>query len=142
MIGTGIAVGLLTVAALTAATACSSSAQPTPAKGTTAAVASPAAMASTRPTETLEPLLQEALSNVKGKTFTSVIVEFPPNARAMPHRHGQAFVYVARARSSRHRPAHHSAPVQTRPTGPSPLPPLPRPHAKCAAQPPERIEGS
>ncbi|MGW7260358.1 cupin domain-containing protein [Streptomyces sp. NPDC054834] len=51
-------------------------------------------MASTRPTETLKPLLQQALPNVKGKTFTSVIVDFPPNARAMPHRHGQAFVYA------------------------------------------------
>ncbi|MGW7243962.1 cupin domain-containing protein [Streptomyces sp. NPDC054804] len=89
-----IAAGLLAVATLTAATACSTSAQPTHVKGTTAAVASPAAMASTRPTETLKPLLQQALPNVKGKTFTSVIVDFPPNARAMPHRHGQAFVYA------------------------------------------------
>src|SRR5262249_6986958 len=52
------------------------------------------AAASTRPTETLEPLLQQALPNVKGKTFTSAIVAFPPNARAAPHRHGQAFVYA------------------------------------------------
>ncbi|MGW7824356.1 cupin domain-containing protein [Streptomyces puniciscabiei] len=89
-----IAAGLLVVAALTAATACSASDQPTHAKGTTAAVASPAAMASTRPTETLKPLLQQALPHVQGKAFTSVIVDFPPNARAMPHRHGQAFVYA------------------------------------------------
>jgi quercetin dioxygenase-like cupin family protein len=92
--GMRIAGGLLAVATLTAATACSTSHQPTPAKGTTAAGASPAAMVSTRPTETLKPLLQQALPNVKGKTFTSVIVDFPPNARAMPHRHGQAFVYA------------------------------------------------
>jgi quercetin dioxygenase-like cupin family protein len=51
-------------------------------------------MASTRPTETLKPLLQQVLPNVKGKTFTSAIVDFPPYARAMPHRHGQAFVYA------------------------------------------------
>lgn len=94
MIGMRIAAGLMGVATLTAATACSTSDQPTHAKGTTAAVVSPAAMASTRPTETLKPLLQQALPNVKGKTFTSVIVDFPPNARAMPHRHGQAFVYA------------------------------------------------
>ncbi|MEW2625641.1 cupin domain-containing protein [Streptomyces sp. NPDC048106] len=89
-----IAVGLLTVATLTAATACSTSNQPTHARGSTTAVASPAAMASTRPTETLKPLLQQALPNVKGKTFTSLIVDFPPDARAMPHRHGQAFGYA------------------------------------------------
>jgi quercetin dioxygenase-like cupin family protein len=83
-----IATGFLAVATLTAATACSTSDQPTPATGTTAA------MASTRPTETLKPLLQQALPNVKGKTFTSAIVDFPPNASALPHRHGQAFVYA------------------------------------------------
>ncbi|MEV6904030.1 cupin domain-containing protein [Amycolatopsis sp. NPDC051372] len=27
-----------------------------------------------------------------GKTFTSVGVDFPPGARALPHRHGDAFV--------------------------------------------------
>jgi quercetin dioxygenase-like cupin family protein len=94
MIGMRIAGGLLAVTTLTAATACSTSDQPAHAKGTTAAVASPAAMASTRPTETLKPLLQQALPNMRGKTFTSVIVDFPPHARAMPHRHGQAFVYA------------------------------------------------
>ncbi|MGQ5637704.1 MULTISPECIES: cupin domain-containing protein [unclassified Streptomyces] len=51
-------------------------------------------MASTRPTETLKPLLQQVLPNVKGKTFTSAIVDFPPYARAVPHRHGPAFVYA------------------------------------------------
>jgi quercetin dioxygenase-like cupin family protein len=95
MIGMRIAGGLLAVATLAAATACSTPDQPAAhPKRPTAAVASPAAVASTRPTETLEPLLQQALPNVKGKTFTSVIVDFPPNARAMPHRHGQAFVYA------------------------------------------------
>ncbi|MER6738354.1 cupin domain-containing protein [Streptomyces puniciscabiei] len=51
-------------------------------------------MSSTPATETLKPLLQQALPNVKGKTFTSAIVDFPPDARALPHRHGQAFVYA------------------------------------------------
>jgi quercetin dioxygenase-like cupin family protein len=94
VIGMRIAGGLLAVATLTAATACSTSDQPAHVKETTAAVPSPAAMASTRPTETLKPLLQQALPNVQGKTLTSVIVDFPPNARALPHRHGQAFVYA------------------------------------------------
>ncbi|MCT9113810.1 cupin domain-containing protein [Streptomyces mirabilis] len=94
MIEMRIAGGLLTVATLTAATACSTSNQPAHATRPAAAVASPAAMPSTPPTETLKPLLQQALPNVKGKTFTSVIVDFPPNARALPHRHGQAFVYA------------------------------------------------
>ncbi|MFE5406422.1 cupin domain-containing protein [Streptomyces sp. NPDC056580] len=89
-----IAVGLLGIATLTAATACSTSDQPTHTKGTTAAAASPAAMSSTRPVETFTPLLQQALANVKGKTFTSALVAFPPNASALPHRHGQAFVYA------------------------------------------------
>ncbi|MET8965336.1 cupin domain-containing protein [Streptomyces sp. NPDC004074] len=80
------AAGLMAVAALTAATACSTSAQPAPAK-------SPAAAAS-KPSENLKPLLQQALPNVKGKTFTSAVVAFPPNVSALPHRHGQAFVYA------------------------------------------------
>ncbi|BBJ37768.1 hypothetical protein SSPO_004860 [Streptomyces antimycoticus] len=88
MTGMRIAGGLLAVATLTAATACSTSNEPAHAKMPMTAAAS------TRPSETLKPLLQQALPNVKGKTFTSVIVDFPPKARAMPHRHGQAFVYA------------------------------------------------
>ena len=88
MIETRIAGGLLAVATLTAATACSTSDQTAHAKGPTAAVAS------TRPSETLKTLLQQALPNVKGKTFTSAVVAFPPNVSALPHRHGQAFVYA------------------------------------------------
>ncbi|MGW1552958.1 cupin domain-containing protein [Streptomyces sp. NPDC002346] len=88
MIRMRIAAGLLAVATLTAATACSTSNQPAHAQGPTAAAAS------THPSETLKLLLQQALPTVKGKTFTSAIVDFPPNARATPHRHGQAFVYA------------------------------------------------
>ena len=88
MIGMRIAAGLLAVATLTAATACSASDRPAHAEGPTAAAAS------TRPSETFKPLFQQALPDVKGKTFTSAVVELPPNARAMPHRHGQAFVYA------------------------------------------------
>jgi quercetin dioxygenase-like cupin family protein len=92
VIKTRIVGGLLAFATPAAATACSTSDQPAHARGTTAA-AVPAA-ASTPPPETFKPLLQQALPNVKGKTFTTAIVGFPPNAHAMPHRHGQAFVYA------------------------------------------------
>jgi quercetin dioxygenase-like cupin family protein len=45
-------------------------------------------------TETVSPLMQQDIPNVPGKTFTSVIVAFPPGGRAAPHRHGQAFVFA------------------------------------------------
>jgi quercetin dioxygenase-like cupin family protein len=82
--GTRIAGGLLLVAAL--ATACTSSAQPADAPAAT--------VASEHPAETLTPLVEQALPDVQGKTFTSAVVDFPPNARAKPHRHGAAFVYA------------------------------------------------
>ncbi|MFD8079849.1 cupin domain-containing protein [Streptomyces sp. NPDC059718] len=83
-----IAGGLLALATLATVTACSTSNEPAPAK-----VAATVA-ASTQPSETFKPLLQQALPNVKGKTFTSAVVDLPPNASALPHRHGQAFVYA------------------------------------------------
>jgi quercetin dioxygenase-like cupin family protein len=46
------------------------------------------------PAETATPLLQQAIPNIPGKTFTSAIVAFPPGAKAAPHRHGDAFVYA------------------------------------------------
>ena len=49
---------------------------------------------SAHPSETLAPLFEQVLPNVPGKTFTSAIVTFPPAARAVPHRHGDAFVYA------------------------------------------------
>ncbi|MFE7859302.1 cupin domain-containing protein [Streptomyces sp. NPDC057403] len=82
------AVGLLAAATLAGATACSASDHPAHA-GAPAAVA-----ASRRSVETFTPLLQQALAKVKGKTFTSALVAFPPGASALPHRHGQAFVYA------------------------------------------------
>jgi quercetin dioxygenase-like cupin family protein len=45
-------------------------------------------------TETVSPSMQQDLPNVPGKSFTSVIVTFPPGGRAAPHRHGQAFVFA------------------------------------------------
>ncbi|AEW98417.1 cupin 2 conserved barrel domain protein (plasmid) [Streptantibioticus cattleyicolor NRRL 8057 = DSM 46488] len=60
-----------------------------------ATATAPSGAAATRPpAETLTPLLQQPLPNAAGKTFTSVIVDFPPKARAVPHRHGAAFVYA------------------------------------------------
>lgn len=44
--------------------------------------------------ETVTPLYQQELPNVPGKVFTSSIVTFPPAAKAVPHRHGDAFVYA------------------------------------------------
>ncbi|WP_433273896.1 hypothetical protein ACQPZA_23760 [Pseudonocardia xinjiangensis] len=34
------------------------------------------------------------MPDVADKTFTSAIVEFPPGARATPHRQGAALVYA------------------------------------------------
>ncbi len=84
MIGMRIAGGILAVATLTAATACTSASQADPAAAPTPAATS----------ETLTPLIEQALPNVPGKTFTSAVVDFPPGARAVPHRHGEAFVYA------------------------------------------------
>ncbi|UCZ59102.1 cupin domain-containing protein [Mycolicibacterium phocaicum] len=61
--------------------------------GTTGCASSLADTASPTP-ETLTPLIEQALPDVPGKTFTSAIVEFPPDARATPHRHGAAFIYA------------------------------------------------
>ncbi len=88
MIGIRIAAGLLAAATLTAVTACSTPSEPAHATAPTASAAS------TPPTENFEQLFQQALPNVPGKTFTSAIIDFPPGARAAPHRHGQAFVYA------------------------------------------------
>lgn len=46
------------------------------------------------PHETIAPQFTHVLSNVPGKSFTSVIVSFLPGAKANPHRHGDAFVYA------------------------------------------------
>lgn len=46
------------------------------------------------PSETLEPLLQQTMPSIPGKTLTAVQVVFPPGARSVPHRHGDAFLYV------------------------------------------------
>ncbi|MFF0287806.1 cupin domain-containing protein [Streptomyces sp. NPDC005262] len=91
MIGMRIASGLLAAGMMATATACS----PAVDRATAAVPAAPTAtVASQRASETLSPVFEQPLPNVKGKTFTSAIVDFPPNARAVPHRHGAAFVYA------------------------------------------------
>ena len=89
MNGIRIAGGILAVATLAGATACTSPDQSTPTTTPTVAAAT-----SQLSGETLTPLAEQALPNVQGKTFTSAIVEFPPGASAAPHRHGEAFVYA------------------------------------------------
>lgn len=56
-------------------------------------VAAPAFAAPPRE-ERVAPLVAQALPGVSGKRFTAVVVTFPPGARAMPHRHGSAFLYA------------------------------------------------
>jgi quercetin dioxygenase-like cupin family protein len=46
------------------------------------------------PSEILSPLISQLLPNAPGKTFTAAVVDFPPDARAVPHRHGDAYVYA------------------------------------------------
>ncbi len=91
MIRTRIAIGLLTTAVAAAVVGCAPAAEPQP---DTAAANPQADTAAPHSSETLAPLFQQTLPNVPGKTFTSAIVTFPPAARAVPHRHGDAFVYA------------------------------------------------
>jgi quercetin dioxygenase-like cupin family protein len=91
MIGARIAIGLLTTAVTALLVGCAPAAEP---QADTAGAIPPAVTAAPHPSETLAPLFQQALPNVPGKTFTSAIVTFPPAARAVPHRHGDAFVYA------------------------------------------------
>jgi quercetin dioxygenase-like cupin family protein len=91
MIGTRIAGGVLAVAALAGATACNSPAQSKSTPATTSTVATTSAKPSS---ETLTPLIAQALPNVPGKTLSSLIVDYPPGVRSTPHRHGDAFVYA------------------------------------------------
>ena len=91
MIGTRIAVGLLTTAVTALVVGCAPAAEPQP---DTPAANPQADTAAPHPSETLAPLFEQALPNVPGKTFTSAIVAFPPAAHAVPHRHGDAFVYA------------------------------------------------
>ncbi|BCZ85424.1 cupin (plasmid) [Paraburkholderia terrae] len=42
--------------------------------------------------ETITPAFVEALPKLAGKTITAIVVDYPPGASSIPHRHGQAFV--------------------------------------------------
>ena len=44
--------------------------------------------------ESVAPLVTQPLPGVPGKRFTAAVVTFPPDARAVPHRHGAAFLYA------------------------------------------------
>jgi quercetin dioxygenase-like cupin family protein len=91
MIAARITIGLLTTAVTALVVGCAPAAQPQP---DTPAAIPRADTAAPHPSETLAPIFQQALPNVPGKTFTSAVVTFPPAARAVPHRHGDAFVYA------------------------------------------------
>jgi quercetin dioxygenase-like cupin family protein len=90
MISVRIAGGVLIAGTAAAAIGCS----PATERPATPVTPATATVASKPPSETLTPLIQKALPNVRGKTFTSATVTFPPGARAVPHRHGNAFVYA------------------------------------------------
>ncbi|AKK30031.1 cupin domain-containing protein [Mycobacterium sp. EPa45] len=87
MIGLPIPVAILGAAFALAVGSCASQPQPPAEEPLTQ-------QNSSHPSETVTPLLQQALTNVPGKTFTSAVVTFPPGSRATPHRHGDDFVYA------------------------------------------------
>ncbi|WP_431906637.1 cupin domain-containing protein [Nonomuraea jabiensis] len=94
MIREWLAGGLLAAGVVVVATACAPAAERATGTVPVAAEVPVTATVSQPPSETVTPLWVQSLPNVKGKTFTSSIVHFPPGARAVPHRHGQAFVYA------------------------------------------------
>jgi quercetin dioxygenase-like cupin family protein len=98
MIRVRIACGFLAGGMVAAATACAPAVERAtgalPVAATVSQSPSPQSPSSQPPSDKLSPLLEQALPNVEGKTFTSAIVDFPPAARAVPHRHGNAFVYA------------------------------------------------
>lgn len=45
--------------------------------------------------ETVTQLASEPITNVPGKRLVSVLVDYPPGAKSLPHRHaGSAFIYA------------------------------------------------
>jgi quercetin dioxygenase-like cupin family protein len=94
MIRVRFAGGLLAAGVVATAAACAPAAERAAGTVQVAAEVPVAATVSQPPSETLSPLLEQALPNVEGKTFTSAIADFPPGSRAVPHRHGKAFVYA------------------------------------------------
>lgn len=96
MIGKRIAGGLLVVVALLALAACSGSSDSagSPASAQPSHTTAPSEETGGVPEETVTPLLEQALPDVKDRTFTSAVVEFPPGSSSSPHRHGNALVYA------------------------------------------------
>jgi quercetin dioxygenase-like cupin family protein len=88
VIGVRVAAGWLSAGIAAAVVGCALAAE-------SHATAATASAASAHSCEALAPLTQQVLPNVQGKTFTSAIVTFPSAARAVPHRHGRAFVYAS-----------------------------------------------
>ena len=88
MITTRLACGVLAAGVIATAAGCAPAAERATDNGPVATTAAKP------PSETVRPLLDMALPNVQGKTFTAATVDFPPGARAVPHRHGDAFVYA------------------------------------------------
>ncbi|WP_188188447.1 cupin domain-containing protein [Nonomuraea sp. SYSU D8015] len=94
MIRARLAGGFLAAGMVATAAACAPVAKRATGKAQGAAEVPVAATGSPPPTETLTTLLEQTLPNVRGKTFTSAIAAFPPGSRAVPHRHGNTFVYA------------------------------------------------
>ena len=45
--------------------------------------------------ETVRPGFSQAIPNLPGKTLTSVLVDYPPGAKSLPHHHARsAFIYA------------------------------------------------
>ena len=45
--------------------------------------------------EKVRPAFSQPIPNLPGKTLTSVIVDYPPGAKSLPHRHARsAFIYA------------------------------------------------
>jgi quercetin dioxygenase-like cupin family protein len=94
MTGSPITTGLLMLGIAGAVAACSPATPlATPATPTTAA-APTTAPAPTPAAVARAPVVQQELPNVRGKSFTSAIVTFPPGSHAVSHRHGDASVYA------------------------------------------------
>jgi quercetin dioxygenase-like cupin family protein len=61
----------------------------------TAPAAAVAQDAAASPHETVRPLASQLIPNVPGKRLVSVMVDYPPGAASLPHRHAaSAFIYA------------------------------------------------
>ena len=92
MSGTRFTAGLLAVVVATVIVGCG--ALRTDSRADASSPSTQAGAVSAHPSETLTPLFSEVLPNAPGESFTSAVVDFPPSAHAVPHRHGNAFVYA------------------------------------------------